>query len=195
VTGTGPSYTFSELRQIWLDAGGAPDQADTAAAIASAESGGCRYALAGPVDVRPVKLCRYHQTDGENSHGLWQINIAAGANPSYAGVDLFDPDANARVARDLSSNGLNWRPWSTFEDGAYLAFLPGGSRPALGHSGGQAATAGTPVGLRGPTPVFADNPVHLGDAFALLTGALAHDLTSSTRRVAHAASRVGGVGH
>lgn len=54
--------------------------------------------------------------------GLWQINTYY--NPRYA---TFDPLANARGAVAISNNGTNWHPWSTYNNGAYRAYMPGGA--------------------------------------------------------------------
>lgn len=188
----GPGYSFDELVQLFLDAGGRHDQAVTAAAIASAESNGCRYALAGPADVRPVKACTYRHTDGENSYGLWQVNIAPGANPQYAGWDLFDPLTNARAAVAISLAGSDWTPWSTYNNGAYLAKLPGVdvATPASTAAGAQ-RPAGTRVTPR-QGDLYTDNPEHLGGAWALLTRALAHDVPASRLRAVAAASKMRG---
>lgn len=189
--GAGPSYTLTELGELWTAAGGGPGAIDTAAAIAMAESSGCRYALAGPVDVRPAQECRWTRTDGENSFGLWQINIAPGANPQYAGTDLFDPQANAAAAVTISSGGQDFTAWSTFNDQAYLAFLPGGSRPSFGETRSQPAQGSVPVTPRPPTPVFNPNPVHLPDAWALFSGALSRQYAQAAYRKALAAAGIG----
>lgn len=129
-TGSGTTFGFSELEQLWISAGGSQAMAPTMAAIALAESGGCRYALAGPKDVRPVKSCTYRQTNGENSVGLWQINVQA--HPQYSVQSLFDPNANARAAVSILGGGPP-TPWSTYTSGAYRQYLSGGgSSPAGG---------------------------------------------------------------
>jgi len=78
-------------------AGFTPDQATTWTAIAMAESGGETGA---------------HNPNGEDSRGLWQINIAAGVRQNVWG-DLSDPNVNARAAYDISNHGLDMRPWTT----------------------------------------------------------------------------------
>lgn len=57
----------------------------------------------------------------EDSRGLWQINVRA--HPEYRNVDLFDPTTNARAALNVSSNGTDFNPWSTFKDGCYQRHL------------------------------------------------------------------------
>ena len=190
MTGPGPTYTPAELQQLWVDNGGSPATSAVAAAVALAESGGCRYALASAIDVRPVAECHYTVTGGENSHGLWQINVNPGAHPEYAGVDLFDPDLNARAAIAISQNGANWTAWSTYTDQAYLAFLPGADAATPpGISQQQAATVYT-VTPRAAGNVSPPGTVHLPEAWALLTRALGADLAQANKRATATAARM-----
>lgn len=49
-------------------------------------------------------------TSGEDSRGLWQINVGEGAHPHLAKWNLFDPQINAYFAFDIwQSSG--WRAW------------------------------------------------------------------------------------
>jgi hypothetical protein len=138
-----------ELETLWLLAGGPAWFSDVAAAIAQAESGGCQYALAGPRDIRPVKACTWRLTDGENSCGLWQINLRA--HPTYHAPAIFERLTNAQAAVAISGRGEDFSPWSTYTNGAYRAHLTGGGtptpQPGLGDAGASAddatrATAG-----------------------------------------------------
>jgi Lysozyme like domain len=121
------SYSHSDLEALWNLVGGFPSAADTAAAIAQAESGGCLYAKAGPTDDRPAKVCTYRETTSENSYGLWQINRYA--HPTYSASDLYDAQGNAEAARAISSNGTDWTPWTTYTSGAYRQYLTSGGEP------------------------------------------------------------------
>lgn len=91
-------------RQIYAvarDAGFPTGTAVTMTAIALAESGGDPNA---------------HNTSGEDSRGLWQINVAA--NTDLRGMNLFDPRTNAKAAKIIyDRQGL--RAWSVFKSGAY----------------------------------------------------------------------------
>lgn len=122
--------TFDFLKGEWYAAGGPLGAADLAASIAFAESSGCQYALAGPVDIRPVKACTWNKTDKENSCGFWQINLDA--HPAYSAPSIFDPATNASAAVLISNHGTDFGPWSTYTDGAYKPFLAkyAGSLPA-----------------------------------------------------------------
>jgi LysM repeat protein len=97
-TGSVPSGTLgcSGLEQLWDDAGGSPSEAFIAAEIAMAESGGNQYA------VSPT-----------NDYGYWQINGVWGP------LATFDPLGNARAAIQISDDGTDWEPWTTYQTGAY----------------------------------------------------------------------------
>lgn len=58
----------------------------------------------------------------EDSRGLWQINVDA--HPNFASANLFDPNVNAAAMVAVSDDGTNWHPWSTYTNGAYLAYWP-----------------------------------------------------------------------
>lgn len=85
------------LESLWDAAGGAPQAAVTAASVAIAESGGSQYAISPTGDV-----------------GYWQINAA-----SWGPLASTDPMTNARAAVQISADGSNWTPWTTYTSGAY----------------------------------------------------------------------------
>jgi len=87
----------SGLEALWEAAGGSHAEAFIAAEIAMAESGGRQYA---------------HSPT--NDFGYWQINGSHG--PALA---TYNPMGNAKAAIAISSNGRNWRPWTTYVTGAY----------------------------------------------------------------------------
>ena len=95
-SGLGGSLSCSGLEQLWKAAGGSAGDAVMAASIAMAESGGNQYA-----------------TGGVGEEGYWQINPVNGPLATY------NPMGNAQAAVQLSGNGSNWSPWSTFTSGAY----------------------------------------------------------------------------
>lgn len=118
------TYSFAQLKDLWMQAGGNPQAAEMAAAIAMAESGGKSDAT----NTNP---------DGSIDRGLWQINSVHGS------LSTLDPMANAKAAVQISQNGSTWRPWCTAWSGpcsgTYLAdsapyrkFLGGGSTGATG---------------------------------------------------------------
>jgi hypothetical protein len=87
---TGVRYSYAQLEQVWINAGGNPQVAPVAAAVAMAESGG------NPSAISP-----------SNDYGLWQINSIHGAQAT------LDVMANARAAVAISHNGADWGPWCT----------------------------------------------------------------------------------
>lgn len=102
--GAGGRYSYGQLEDLWVSAGGNPKFKALAAAIAMAESGGRVNAV-------------NHDSDGSTDRGLWQINSTHGSQST------FNPMANARAAVAISSNGTNWNPWTTFKTGAYKKYL------------------------------------------------------------------------
>jgi LysM repeat protein len=94
-----PSGTLScsGLEELWKDAGGTTGEAVIAASIAMAESGGNQYA--------------HSPTD---DFGYWQINGTHG--PALA---TYNALGNAKAAVEISDNGRNWDPWTTYTSGAY----------------------------------------------------------------------------
>jgi len=140
--------SYGDIKALWIANGGAPSRADIMAAIALAESGGNTEA---------------HNTRApDDSVGLWQINyfgsLRQGRTSAYGTPEklLKDPAAQARAAIDISSNGQNLQPWSTFTSGAYQKYLdpsvppstlplpgsPGYTPPTSADLGGSQATAG-----------------------------------------------------
>lgn len=118
-------YTFQQLKDLWVQAGGSPVYADIAAAVALAESGG---------DPNSTNVNQGGSAPGSVDRGLWQINSYF--HPSQS---TYDPMANARGAVSISQGGTNWRPWCTaWSNGRcggtflgpgspVLKYLPGGN--------------------------------------------------------------------
>lgn len=52
-----------------------------------------------------------HNTNGEDSRGIAQINVAPGANPQYADADLFDIETNVAIASQIYAQWGNWGAW------------------------------------------------------------------------------------
>lgn len=51
-----------------------------------------------------------HNVKGEDSRGLWQINVSPGAHPGYASFNLYDPQINAYLAHAIWVDS-GWRAW------------------------------------------------------------------------------------
>jgi hypothetical protein len=59
--------------------------------------------------------------DGSEDRGLWQMNNYAW--PKISDVCAFQIQCNADAAYDVSADGANWSPWSTFSNGAWESYL------------------------------------------------------------------------
>lgn len=105
------TYNYAQLEYIWTQAGGPPQAAAIAAAIAMAESGG-------------VSTATDQDSNGSTDRGLWQINSVHGAQSTY------DVMGNARAAVAISNQGQNWTPWTTYTSGAYLQYMQGNVAPS-----------------------------------------------------------------
>lgn len=126
---SGP-LTKSQLEQLWVQAGGNPADANVAASIALAESGG-NVGAAGDVGLGG---------SGPTSFGLWQVHTPA--HPQYNAAELAsNPLYNARAAVAISDNGASFTPWSTYNSGAYRQYLG-----VPGSVGGTGMLDGSPTG-------------------------------------------------
>lgn len=135
------SYSQAQLAQLWVQAGGDPQVAQTMAAIAMAESSGRASAV------------NTSNSNGTVDRGLWQINSVHGY-----GLSSMNPLQNARQAVAVyRSQGLG--AWSTFNTGAYKGFLAttaaaGGSAsgsnydPLATAAAAKKATAHTKTGIQ-----------------------------------------------
>lgn len=161
-TNPGP-MTFSQLEQLWTQAGGPPSQAPTAAAIALAESQGNPTAI-------------NHTDPAGGSFGLWQINgvHAPGGSATSASsrpwvASMFDPLTNAQEAVALYES-QGFKPWSTYTSGAYRAYY-GGFQPQLASyvASASAGSSGTGCfqGKQGSQYLGLENP---GKSFVSLPG-------------------------
>lgn len=123
----------AQIQQAWIQAGGNPQYAAQAAAIAMAESGGNTSAT-------------NRNTNGSTDIGLFQINTVHG------GQATTDITGNIRAAIQISANGSNWAPWCTaYTDNACgtkggkldPGRLIGQPGSAAGTGNGSAAASGT----------------------------------------------------
>lgn len=118
------TYSYAQLEDLWIGAGGSRALAPVMAAIAMAESGGDSEAR-----------------NPSGASGLWQIL----GNP-FPG-NPFDPQVNARMAAaKFHEQGLG--AWVTYTSGAYKKFLKGNVPPAAAHTTGQVSTTGDSSGLQ-----------------------------------------------
>jgi hypothetical protein len=106
----------SDIYSLAKAAGLTDSRAKVAAAVAMAESGGNPNA--------------HNSKPPDDSYGLWQINMLGGLGPARrkslglsANSDLYNPQTNAKAMKQISSNGGNFSPWSTYTNGSYLKFM------------------------------------------------------------------------
>jgi hypothetical protein len=122
-------YTFAQLEQLWINAGGPSAVAPVAAAIALAESSGNAAAL---------NLVDNNGT--QTSVGLWQVSNGTHNYPTA----WLTPAGNAAEAvAKYTGAGNSFSPWGTYRTGAYTSHLSGtllGATPAATGSGTAAAT-------------------------------------------------------
>lgn len=117
----GPSsgaLTPLQLASLALSQGCPAADAATAAAIAAAESGG------NPAAQGDITLM---DSVWDWSEGLWQIRglrAERGTGELRDSLANGNPVTNARAMMTISSGCTNWTPWSTYNSGAYLAYLP-----------------------------------------------------------------------
>lgn len=134
----------NQLASLWVQAGGNPASAKTAAAIALAESGGRTDAL--------------NPRAPDYSVGPWQINYYGnlrGPRTQQFGTPqqlLSNPLANARAAVAISQGGKNFNPWSTYKSGAYrnqgvgnLGAVSAGPQVQTSYTSAGAPQAGPPA--------------------------------------------------
>jgi len=64
------------------------------------------------VDVAKLEsnwLTGAHNMTGEDSRGIWQVNVLA--HPHYGRLNLFDAQVNAFCAYTIWRHAGSWRPW------------------------------------------------------------------------------------
>jgi len=125
ISGGKGSLSAAQIRAVAAQAGFTGQALDTAVAIALAESSG-----------NPGG----HNNKGEDSRGLWQINVDAHGEKFG---NLYDPLTNARAAFAVSGGGKNFNPWTTYSGATahgrarnYTQFLGVGDPPSAGSGGG-----------------------------------------------------------
>lgn len=107
------ALSYSEIKQLWINAGGPGGPvAIIAAAITEPESG------------RRPDAVQKGQPYSKTGWGLWQIT--PGNSVPSAGVDdqLLIPANNAKAAvAKFKAAGNSFTPWTTYTSGKYLAFM------------------------------------------------------------------------
>lgn len=140
-----------EIYQYAVMAGFTPDQAVTMTAIALAESSGNTGA---------------HNPNGEDSKGLWQINMDA--HPEFDGWDLYDPLTNAKAAYSVSLNGDDISPWTTAHgigDASYLQYRDEAEAAAAAVGDHPVGNWVGSVGYGHPAPAAGDGATGMASAY------------------------------
>ena len=96
---SGGILTASQVSQLWTGNGGNPAKASVAVCIASHESAFNTAAISS-------------NPDGGVNVGVWQLDTK-GKGAGHTVDELKDPNTNARIAVQASSNGTDWSAWST----------------------------------------------------------------------------------
>jgi Lysozyme like domain len=113
---TATTYSYAQLEQLWINAGGPKAVAPIAAAIALAESSGNPQAI-NPTD----------NNGTQTSWGLWQISNGTHNQPV---ANILSPTVNAQQAvAKYQDAGNSFAPWGTYTSGAYRADLAPGTTP------------------------------------------------------------------
>lgn len=102
------SLSYSQIRKLWLQAGGNRAWSYVMAAVAMAESSGV---------INPPP---HVNANGSIDYGLWQINSVHGYNVNQLRTD---PAYNARAAVSIFNSG-GAKEWTTFTSGAYKKYMP-----------------------------------------------------------------------
>lgn len=93
--------------------------------------------------------------NGTTDTGLWQINsVHQRTHPNWTTAWLKVPANNAQAMAVVSSNGMNWQPWTTYKNGDYKPFIERAAK-AVENAGGDIPEAGLGV-LAGEIPVIGD---------------------------------------
>jgi hypothetical protein len=113
-----PRLNYQQVAQLAWNAGWRGKDAQTAVAIARAES---------QFDTMATNF-----KGRDHSYGLWQVNMMNEMGPERrqkfgltANEQLFDPATNARVAYGLWKERGGFTDWSTYNDQKYQLYLNG----------------------------------------------------------------------
>lgn len=106
-------YSFTELEELWIIAGGPRGAAPTAAAVALAESGGDPNA-------------ENHNANGTVDRGLWQINSVHGSLSTKSVAD--NTIGAVRIYNEAHGS---FSPWTTYQTGAYRRYTAPKGAPSL----------------------------------------------------------------
>lgn len=118
-----PPLTVDAVAGLVYAAGLRGEPAAVAVAVTTPESG------------RDATIRVYNEATGDDSYGLWQINMLDLPQGPHLGParrvqfgiqtdgDLLKPEVNARAMYIVSGGGTNFGPWSTFKAGKHRPYL------------------------------------------------------------------------
>lgn len=135
-TGKGKKLTPAQIAQYAYQAGFRGQALIDAVAIALAESGG---------------FTGSNNTKGEDSRGLWQINVAPNVRANKWG-DLSDPAVNAKAAFEVSGGGKNFNPWTTYAGSTAAGRASSYKDHLTAASAAASAVQTSPGGIPAPAP-------------------------------------------
>jgi hypothetical protein len=105
---SGQFLTMAQAQSVLRQAGFPESEIVDMGAIGKAESSLCPTA---------------YNPNGENSIGVWQINMNAHGTRFGTREQLFDPLTNARAALAVYKEAHGKRPWGAYTDGRYRKYL------------------------------------------------------------------------
>ena len=118
-TGQPNFISIRQRAQILLDVGFPQEVIPIMIAISAGESGGDAGAH------------NPNASTGDNSYGLWQINMIDDLGPTRRGYyglvsnrQLFDPVTNAKAALSLYHSENSLYHWTVYDNGSYKQYLP-----------------------------------------------------------------------
>lgn len=117
-----------------------------------------------------------HNTKGEDSRGLGQINVGPGANTDLAGLNLYDPETNIRAMKTVYDRA-GWGAWSTFSAAKALLLtageLPGNVTPGMPEPGQPTGPAYAPIPAEQIVPPTVPSFGNIQDAIGALAKTIA----------------------
>jgi hypothetical protein len=170
-----------QLASLALRAGCSPSEAPIAAAIASAESGG------NPGAQGDITLM---DSTWDWSEGLWQIRglrDERGSGQLRDSLANANPVTNADAMYVISNGCTDWTPWTTYNTGAYLAYLPVMKSAVSSAVGYQVKTGAFPPVTVAGGPASVPSPG--GPAARGAHGATKHGARSANKHRKHHRSR------
>jgi Lysozyme like domain len=126
------AYSAKEVYALARKGGFSPVEAIIATAIAGFRGSGPSESGGDP------NAHNFNPSTGDDSYGLWQINMLGGLGPERRKVfgissneELLNPITNAKAAYQVYKS-QGWSAWSIYKSGAHKANMAGASEGARG---------------------------------------------------------------